>query len=101
MLIIPKKNFPPDLNPLGLKRGDVVEIEVSDATQDYITLDPVTLKLNALRNPHEQREPLVKQHKPKNAAQLPLPDLKSMIQPQPHMPAPAAPSTNAPVHPIK
>lgn len=91
MLVIPKKDFPKDLNALGLKRGDVIEIEVADATLDFITLDPATLKLKMMRDPLEAREPIVKMPKPKkdSMANMPLPDLKSMIQ-NPPAPAPAA-----------
>lgn len=93
MLIIPKKDFPKMLNPLGLKRGDIVEIEVGDASPDFITLDPATLKLNVMRDPNEPRDPLMKQPKPKSdtTASMPLPDLKSMIQAPPMAPPAAAP----------
>lgn len=92
MLVIPKKDFPKDLNPLGLKRGDVVEIEIGDANTDFITLDPSTLKLKAMRDPAEVREPLVKQPKPKKdtMATMPLPALKAHIQNPAPAPAPAA-----------
>lgn len=101
MLIIPKKDFPKSLNPIGLKRGDIIEIEIGDATPDFITLDPATLKLNVMRNPGEPREPLVKISKPKAPAMMPLPDLKTMIQkPMPPMAPPAA-SAPAPMPPVK
>jgi len=94
MLVIPKKDFPKMLNPVGLKRGDTVEIEIGDVSPDFITLDPTTLKLKAMRDPMEPREPLVKQPKPKapaapSMAHMPLPALKSMIQNPAPAPAPA------------
>jgi len=101
MLVIPKKDFPKSLNPLGLKRGDVIEIEIGEASPDFITLDPSTLKLNVMRNPAEPREPLVKIPKPKTMANMPLPDMKTMLQ-KPSMPS-AAPMTPPPaaMPPIK
>lgn len=96
MLIIPKKDFPKTLNPLGLKRGDIIEIEIGDASPDFLTLDPSTLKLNVMRDPNEMREPLMKAAK-KTTASMPLPDLKSMIQAPPvdAAAAPAAPVITA------
>lgn len=88
MIIIPKKDFPQHLNPLGLKRGDKVQLEITDATADYITLDPASLKLHQVRDINEQRPPLVKMPKPKNAATMPLPALKSSIQAPPMAPPP-------------
>lgn len=89
MIVIPKKDFPKQLNPMGLKRGDKVELEIGDVSPDFITLDPATLKLGAVRAPGEPREPLVKMPKPKNPSTMPLPDLKSMIQKPPMAPPPA------------
>ncbi len=91
MLVIPKRDYPKDLNPMGLKRGDKIEIEVGEVSPDFITLDPATLKLTGMRDPGEIREPLVKMPKPKQPtmANMPLPNLKSMIQ-QPMTPPPAA-----------
>lgn len=98
MVVIPKKDFPKLLNPMGLKRGDVVELEVADANGDFIMLDPATLKLKIVRDPNEIREPIEKQPKPKapSMANMPLPDLKSMIQ----NPAPA-PAPMPPMPPMK
>lgn len=88
MLVIPKKDFPKGLNPLGLKRGDIVEIEIGDATTDYITLDPMSVRLKVMRDPMESREPLLKVPKPKETmANMPLPDLKAAIQNPPTPPA--------------
>lgn len=102
MLVIPKKDFPKMLNPMGLKRGDRVEIEVGDVSPDFITLDPATLKLNGMRDMTEPREPLVKMPKPKPLHTMPMPDLKNMIQ-QPPMPnagaAPMPSPTSAPMPP--
>lgn len=102
MLVIPKKDFPKLLNPIGLKRGDIVEIEVGDASPDFITLDPSTLKLNVMRDPTEPREPLVKVPKAKPLHNMPMPDLKTMIQ-KPPMAPPPAPMTPppAPMPPMK
>lgn len=100
MLVIPKKDFPKMLNPVGLKRGDIVEIEIGEASPDFITLDPSTLKLNVMRNPAEPREPLVKVPKPKNAGTMPMPDLKAMIQ-KPPMAPPAVAPASAPMPPLK
>lgn len=99
MLLIPKKDFPKMLNPMGLKRGDIVEIEIAEATPDYITLDPQSLKLNVVHNPGEPREPLHKQMKPKNAGNMPLPDLKNMISKPPMGPPAGAPPPMAPPPP--
>lgn len=89
MLVIPKKDFPKGLNPLGLKRGDIVEIEIGDATPDYITLDPLSVRLKVMRDAMEQREPIMKMPKPKpeTMASMPLPDLKAAIQNPPTPPA--------------
>jgi hypothetical protein len=97
MLVIPKKDYPKGLNPIGLKRGDIIEIEVGESTPDYITLDPTTIKLKMMRDPLEPREPLAKLPKPKapSMAEMPLPDLKTMIQNPPSV-GPATP----PVPPI-
>lgn len=103
MLVIPKKDFPKLLNPVGLKRGDKVEIEIGEVSPDFITLDPSTLKLDAVRNPMEHREPLVKASKPKMST-MPLPDLKNMIQKPPMLPPPStSPMTPppAPMPPMK
>lgn len=92
MLVIPKKDYPKDLNPLGLKRGDIIEIEIGDSTPDFITLDPASLKLKAMRDISEPREPIMKMPKPKkdpSMANMPLPDLKTMIQNPTPPPAPA------------
>lgn len=91
MLVIPKKDYPKDLNALGLKRGDVIQIEVGDSTPDFITLDPSTMKLTVMRDATEPREPIVKQPKPKadSLASMPLPDLKMALK-NPPMPAPVA-----------
>lgn len=100
MLIIPKKDFPKDLNPLGLKRGDKVELEIADSTPDYITIDPSSLKLKMVRDLNENRPPLVKPKKVSNTASMPLPALKSMIQ-NPPAPAPAGPAPMPPMPPAK
>lgn len=99
MLVIPKKDFPKLLNPMGLKRGDKVEIEIGEATPDFITLDPSTLKLHGMRDMAEPREPLVKVSKPKNVGTMPMPDLKSMIQKPPMAPPMAPPPP--PMPPMK
>lgn len=103
MLVIAKKDFPKDLNPLGLKRGDKVEIEIGDASPDFLTLDPTTLKLKTMSNPADPRPPLVKLPKPKSTmANMPLPALKAHIQ-TPPMATPPAPMTPppAPMPPMK
>lgn len=98
MLVIPKKDFPKGMNPLGLKRGDIVEIEIGDATIDYITLDPTSMRLKAMRDPMESREPLMKIPKPKtDMANMPLPDLKAALQNPPT--PPVAPAVQPPVMP--
>ena len=101
MLVIPKKDYPKDLNALGLKRGDVVQIEIGESTPDFITLDPSTMKLTAMRDATEPREPLVKMPKPKapSMANMPLPALKAQIQ-NPPMSAPAA-APLPPMPPVK
>lgn len=98
MLVIPKKDFPKDLNSVGLKRGDVIEIEVGEATPDFITLDPTTLKLKIMRDPLEPREPIMKTPKPKapSLANMPLPDLKAQLQ---NPPMPGGPVATPPVVP--
>ena len=95
MLMVAKHDLDPKMNHMGLKRGDKVEIEIADVTPMGFTLDPRTIKLNEMRDPDEVREPLTKQPKAKSAASMPLPDLKSMIQPP--MSAPAQP----PMLPLK
>jgi len=92
MLMINKHDLDPKLNHMGLKRGDRVEIEIADVSPMGFTLDPKTIKLSAVRDLEEVREPLVKQPKPKTAANMPLPDLKTMIQP----PAPVVPPPQMP-----
>jgi hypothetical protein len=90
MLVIGKKDYPKDLNPLGLKRGDVIQLEVADATTDFITVDPATLKLLTVRDAAEPRDPIIKEPKPKKMdtlATMPLPDLKMALQ-NPPMPGP-------------
>ena|SRR5579862_7058529 len=100
MLVIPKKDYPKGLNPMGLKRGDKIELEVGDVSPDYITLDPSTMKLNGVRDLTEPREPLIKIPKPKaNMANMPLPALKSAIQNPPMTPPAAAPTTPPPSMP--
>lgn len=101
MLVIPKKDYPKGLNPIGLKRGDIVEIEIGESTPDFITLDPATLKLKAMRDPMEPREPLVKLPKPKapSMAKMPLPALKSMIQNPTPAPAPMPAAKPLPIPP--
>lgn len=92
MLMINKHDLDPKLNHMGLKRGDRVEIEIADVSPMGFTLDPKTIKLSAVRDLEEVREPLVKQPKPKTMANMPLPDLKTMIQPPPSItPAPPMP----------
>ena len=86
MLMVNKHDLDPKMNHMGLKRGDKVEIEIADVTPMGFTLDPRTIKLDEMRDPNEPRESLVKQSKPKNAATMPLPALKTAIQP----PMPAA-----------
>ena len=94
MLMVNKHELDPKLNIMGLKRGDKVEIEIADVSPMGITLDTKTIKLDEMRDPNEPREPLVKQPKIKSAANIPLPDLKQMIQnpaPMPVMPPPMPP----------
>lgn len=103
MLVIPKKDFPKELNPLGLKRGDVVQIEIGESTPDFITLDPLSLKLTLVRDPNEPRESAIKEPKPKkdSLSSMPLPDLKMMLQ-NPPMPGPeATPPVLPPMPPVK
>ena len=100
MLVIPKRDFPKEMNPLGLKRGDVVQIEVGDATTDFITLDPATMKLTLVRDASEPREPILKEKKPKVAdtlANMPLPDLKMRLQNPPVAGPVATPPTLPPI----
>lgn len=86
MLMVNKHDLDPKLNLEGLKRGDKVEIEIADVSPMGITLDPRTIKLDQMRDPMEERAPLVKPSKSKSAAHMPLPDLKSMIQKPPMAP---------------
>jgi len=94
MLMVNKHDLDPKINLMGLKRGDKIELEVADVTPMGFTLDPKTVKLTAVRDEAEQREPLVKPSKPKLGT-MPLPALKSMIQHP--MPAPVMP----PMPPMK
>jgi hypothetical protein len=99
MILVHKHDLDPKLNlEGGLKRGDKVEIEIADVSPMGIVLDPKTLKLHAIRDLHEQREPLVKPSKSK--ATMPLPDLKNMIQPTPPAAAPVAPPMPPAAHPM-
>lgn len=99
MIMVNKHDLDPKLNlEGGLKRGDKVEIEIADVSPMGIVLDPKTLKLHAIRDLHEQREPLVKPTKSK--ATMPLPDLKNMIQAPPAA-APVAPPMAHPMPPVK
>jgi len=88
MLMVNKHDLDPKLNLMGLKRGDKVEVEIADVSPMGFTLDPKTIKLDEMRDPDEIREPLMKATKPKTAASMPLPDLKSMIQQPSPVPAP-------------
>jgi hypothetical protein len=88
MLMVNKHDLDPKLNLMGLKRGDKVEIEIADVSPMGFTLDPKTIKLDEMRDPNEIREPLMKTPKPKTAANMPLPDLKSMLQQPSPVPAP-------------
>ena len=90
MLMVNKHDLDPKLNHMGLKRGDKVEIEIADVTPMGFTLDPRTIKLDEMRDPNELREPLMKQPKAKNTANMPLPALKNMIQNPVPAPAPAS-----------
>lgn len=90
MLMVNKHDLDPKLNLMGLKRGDKVEVEIADVSPMGFTLDPKTIKLNEMRDPDELREPLMKVPKPKTAASMPLPDLKTMIQQPAPVPAPAS-----------
>ena len=89
MLMVNKHDLDPKINHMGLKRGDKVEIEIADVSPMGLTLDPRTIKLDEMRDPNEQRESLVKQPKQKNMANMPMPDLKSMIQKPIPVPPPA------------
>lgn len=97
MIMVNKHDLDPKMNLMGLKRGDKIEIEIADVTPMGLTLDPRTIKLDEVRDPNEPREPIVKPPKPKNAATMPLPALKSMVQhPMPLPPPPPAPAPLAP-----
>jgi hypothetical protein len=97
MVVLPKKEWPKELNSAGLKRGDIVQMEVADSTPEYISVDPSTLKLHQVRNPVENREPIMKPKK-QNAANMPLPALKNML-PNAPMPAPTGNPQAAPLMP--
>lgn len=101
MLMIPKHDLDPKINlDGGLKRGDKVELEIADVTPMGITLDSRTLKLHSVRDLNEQREPLVKPPKGKNTANMPLPDLKNMIQNPAPVGPPALPPPPPAAHPM-
>lgn len=97
MIIVNKQDLDSKLNHLALKRGDKIEIEIADVNPMGLLLDPKTIKLDEMRDPEEAREPLTKAPKAKSMAQMPLPDLKNMIQ-NPMPAVPVAPSA-APVPP--
>lgn len=103
MLMVNKHDLDSKLNLEGLKRGDKVEIEIADVSPMGITLDPRTIKLDQMRDPMEERAPLVKPSKAKTMANMPLPALKSMIQnPAPMAPPAAHPAPMpAPMPPMK
>jgi hypothetical protein len=103
MIMVQKSDLDPKLNLEGLKRGDRVEMEIDSVTPMGLTVDPKTLKLNGVRDLTEPRAPLVKPPKVKNAANMPLPALKNMIQqpmpnPMPPISGPAVPPP-APIAP--
>jgi hypothetical protein len=102
MIVVPKKDLPKDINPMGLKRGDVIQVEIADATPDYLTIDPATLKLALMRDPNEPRESHIKEPKPKkdSLASMPLPDLKMALQ-NPPAPGPVATPAMPPMPPAK
>lgn len=91
MIMVNKHDLDSKLNHMALKRGDKIVIEIADISPMGFTLDPKTIKLDEMRDPTEEREPLTKIPKPKSMAQMPLPDLKTMIQQPPATPNPAAP----------
>ena len=93
MLMVNKHDLDSKINLAGLKRGDKIEIEIADVSPMGFTLDPRTIALTQVRDPLEEREPIVKPPKPKLNS-MPLPDLKSMIQ------TPAAPEL-PPMPPMK
>jgi hypothetical protein len=100
MILVHKHDLDPKLNLEGLKRGDKVEIEIADVSPMGIVLDSKTLKLHALRDISEPREPIIKPSKEKTTANMPLPALKTMIQKP--IPAPvAAPVMPPPMPPMK
>ena len=102
MIMVNKHDLDPKLNlDGGLKRGDKVEIEIADVSPMGIVLDPRTLKLHAIRDLNEQREPIIKPTKTKSPATMPLPDLKSMLQKPMPAPAPAPVMPPVPMPPMK